>query len=96
MYVVLLHSIRLVSIQSFITDKTRSDSANKEVFLNHRASHSTRLKENERNETCEHYLVEVQKMKKQQNQNKIQPKKLEETKTGYGDKKIEGPDRPST
>jgi hypothetical protein len=40
--------------------------------------------------------MEVQKMKKQQKQNKTQPKNLEETKTGYGDKKLEGPDRPST
>ncbi|MBP2241337.1 hypothetical protein J2Z40_001899 [Cytobacillus eiseniae] len=35
-------------------------------------------------------------MKRQEKQNKSQPKKLEERKTGYGDKKLEGPDRPST
>ncbi|WP_338473301.1 hypothetical protein R4Z10_14755 [Niallia sp. XMNu-256] len=35
-------------------------------------------------------------MKQKQKQNKVQPKKLEETKPGYGDKKLEGPDRPST
>lgn len=35
-------------------------------------------------------------MKKQEKQNKAQTKKNEETKTGYGDKKLEGPDRPST
>lgn len=33
---------------------------------------------------------------KQQKQNNNQPKKQNETKTGFGDKKIEGPDRPST
>lgn len=35
-------------------------------------------------------------MKKQKKDNKTQPKNLEESKTGYGDKKLEGPDRPST
>ncbi len=35
-------------------------------------------------------------MKKQQKQNKTHPKNREETKIGYGDKKLEGPDRPST
>ena len=35
-------------------------------------------------------------MKPKQKQNKVQPKKLEETKPGFGDKKLEGPDRPST
>ncbi|KAF0818765.1 hypothetical protein KIS4809_2473 [Bacillus sp. ZZV12-4809] len=34
--------------------------------------------------------------RKQEKQNNVQPKKLEETKTGYGNKKLEGPDRPST
>lgn len=34
--------------------------------------------------------------KKEKKQNKVQPKQLEETKTGYGNKKLEGPDRPST
>jgi hypothetical protein len=29
-------------------------------------------------------------------QNKVQPKQQEEKKVGYGDKKLEGPDRPST
>jgi len=35
-------------------------------------------------------------MKSKQKQKNVQPKKQEETKTGYGDKKLEGPDRPST
>lgn len=35
-------------------------------------------------------------MEQKQKQNKVQPKKQTETKTGYGDKKLEGPDRPST
>lgn len=35
-------------------------------------------------------------MKKRDKQKNAQPKKLEETKAGYGDKKLEGPDRPST
>lgn len=35
-------------------------------------------------------------MRKQEKQNKTQPKKNEETKTGYGDKKLEGPNLPST
>ncbi|TCN23082.1 hypothetical protein EV146_109240 [Mesobacillus foraminis] len=35
-------------------------------------------------------------MKKQEKSNKQQPKNLEERKAGYGDKKLEGPDRPST
>ena len=35
-------------------------------------------------------------MKKKGKGNKVQPKSLEEKTTGYGDKKIEGPDRPST
>ncbi len=35
-------------------------------------------------------------MAKQEKQNKTQPKKLNEQKAGYGDKKLEGPDRPST
>jgi hypothetical protein len=35
-------------------------------------------------------------MPKQEKQNKVQPKKLEEKKAGYGEKKLEGPDRPST
>lgn len=35
-------------------------------------------------------------MKQKQKQNKVQPKKQEETKPGFGDKKLEGPDRPST
>jgi hypothetical protein len=35
-------------------------------------------------------------MKKKGKGNKVQPKNLEEQKTGYGDKKLEGPDRPST
>lgn len=35
-------------------------------------------------------------MAKKEKQNKVQPKKLEETKAGYGNKKLEGPDRPST
>ena len=30
------------------------------------------------------------------NKIKVQPKKQEETKPGFGNKKIEGPDRPST
>lgn len=36
--------------------------------------------------------------KRNQNNEKenTQPKKLEESKTGYGDKKLEGIDRPST
>lgn len=35
-------------------------------------------------------------MKNQKKANKTQPKHLNEKKTGYGDKKLEGPDRPST
>lgn len=35
-------------------------------------------------------------MQKKGKGNKVQPKNLEEKKTGFGDKKIEGPDRPST
>lgn len=35
-------------------------------------------------------------MRQKQKQNRVQPKKQNETKTGYGDKKLEGPDRPST
>jgi hypothetical protein len=35
-------------------------------------------------------------MKNKDKGNKVQPKNLEEQKPGYGDKKIEGPDRPST
>lgn len=35
-------------------------------------------------------------MKKQNKENKVQPKNIEEKQTGYGDKKTEGPDRPST
>lgn len=35
-------------------------------------------------------------MGNKEKQNKVQPKNLEEKKAGYGDKKLEGPDRPST
>jgi hypothetical protein len=35
-------------------------------------------------------------MKPKQKQNQVQPKKQEETKPGFGNKKLEGPDRPST
>lgn len=35
-------------------------------------------------------------MSKKQKQNKTQPKNNEEKKAGYGDKKLEGPDQPST
>ncbi len=35
-------------------------------------------------------------MKKKKKQTNAQPKKLEESKAGFGDKKLEGPDRPST
>lgn len=35
-------------------------------------------------------------MSNNEKENKVQPKKSEETKAGYGDKKLEGPDRPST
>lgn len=35
-------------------------------------------------------------MKRKGKGNNVQPKNLEEKKTGYGDKKLEGPDRPST
>jgi hypothetical protein len=35
-------------------------------------------------------------MKSKQKQNKVQPKKQNEARPGYGDKKLEGPDRPST
>lgn len=35
-------------------------------------------------------------MTQKQKQNKVQQKKHTETKPGYGDKKLEGPDRPST
>jgi len=35
-------------------------------------------------------------VKKQEKSNKQEQKHLEEKKTGYGDKKLEGPDRPST
>lgn len=40
--------------------------------------------------------LEVLVMKRKNKENNVQPKKLEETKAGYGDKKLEGPDRPST
>jgi hypothetical protein len=32
---------------------------------------------------------------KRQDQNKNQPKQLNEKKTGYGDKKLDGPNRPA-
>lgn len=35
-------------------------------------------------------------MKKREKEKNAQPKKLEESRAGYGDKKLEGPDRPST
>lgn len=35
-------------------------------------------------------------MNKNEKHEKNQPKKQEETKTGYGNKKLEGPNRPST
>ncbi len=35
-------------------------------------------------------------MSKKEKQKNIQPKKQNETKLGYGDKKLVGPDRPST
>ncbi|SEM83652.1 hypothetical protein SAMN05192533_10684 [Mesobacillus persicus] len=35
-------------------------------------------------------------MKNQEKENKQEQKHLEEKKAGYGDKKLEGPDRPST
>jgi len=35
-------------------------------------------------------------MRQKERQNKDQPKKQNETKPGFGDKKLEGPDRPST
>lgn len=35
-------------------------------------------------------------MKNEKKKNSVQPKKLQEEKTGYGDKKLEGPNRPST
>ncbi len=35
-------------------------------------------------------------MKRTDKQTKVQPKKLEESKPGHGDKKLEGPNRPST
>lgn len=35
-------------------------------------------------------------MGKKDKQNKKQPKRQEETSPGYGDKKLEGPNRPST
>lgn len=35
-------------------------------------------------------------MDNKEKENKVQPKNIEETKSGYGDKKLEGPDRPST
>jgi hypothetical protein len=40
--------------------------------------------------------VEVLNMDQKNKENKVQPKKQNETKPGYGDKKLEGPDRPST
>jgi hypothetical protein len=39
---------------------------------------------------------EVLTMSKKEKQNKVQPKKQNETNAGYGDKKMVGPDRPST
>lgn len=39
--------------------------------------------------------VKEMKNKNNEKQNDVQPKKLEEEKVGYGDKKLEGPDRPS-
>lgn len=35
-------------------------------------------------------------MKKKNKQNNVQSKKQQDTRPGYGDKKLEGPDRPST
>jgi hypothetical protein len=35
-------------------------------------------------------------LKKQEKDNKQQQIQMEERKAGYGDKKLEGPDRPST
>ncbi len=35
-------------------------------------------------------------MKNEEKDNKQEQKQMEERKTGYGDKKLEGPDRPST
>ncbi len=35
-------------------------------------------------------------MQKENKENKVQPKNLEEKKPGYGNKKLEGQDRPST
>lgn len=40
--------------------------------------------------------MEVSSLKKKKKENKVQPKKNEETKRGYGDKKLEGPDEPAT
>ena len=39
---------------------------------------------------------EVLTMSNKEKQNKVQPKKQNEAKAGYGDKKMVGPDRPST
>jgi len=39
--------------------------------------------------------VKEMKNKNNEKKNNVQPKKLEEEKVGYGDKKLEGPDRPS-
>jgi len=41
-------------------------------------------------------IGDVNEMENKEKQNKVQPKKLEEKKPGYGNKKLEGPDRPST
>lgn len=38
----------------------------------------------------------VNQVKNKDKENKVQSKNIEEQKTGYGDKKLEGPDRPST
>jgi hypothetical protein len=76
-------------------DKTRSDSP-KKVLICMTAARFRQPSKNEKtiNEQTNERRCYV--MTKKEKQNKVQPKKLEETKTGYGNKKLEGPDRPST
>lgn len=76
-------------------DKTRSDSP-KKVLICIEAARFRQPPKNENNIIEQTNERRCYVMAKKEKQNKVQPKKLEETKTGYGNKKLEGPDRPST
>jgi hypothetical protein len=77
-----------------LLDKTRNDSAKKEyfsfIYLPFRQEKGMKLS------SLNKLKLEVFNMDQKNKQNKVQPKKQNETKRGYGDKKLEGPDRPST